>query len=83
MLNTHLTLSTTSRLQVQHRGLRENSAVDLATIDFLVKALRLLAPDFDYRWLVAETRENLPKGEGSSRHLVTVMLGCVASSGRH
>ncbi|GAB4820114.1 hypothetical protein N2152v2_007160 [Parachlorella kessleri] len=48
-------------VKVQHRGLRENSAVDLATIDFLVKVLRLLAPDFDYRWLVAETRENLPK----------------------
>lgn len=50
-------------MQVQHRGLRENSRVDLATIDFLVRAVHLLAPDFDYRWLVAETRESLPKGE--------------------
>ena len=36
-------------VQVQHRGLREASAVDLATIDFLVKAAKLLAPDFDYQ----------------------------------
>lgn len=30
--------------QVQHRGLRENSAVDLATIDFLVKAAKVGGP---------------------------------------
>ena len=49
-------------LQVQHRGLRENSAIDLATIDFLVRAVKLVAPDFDYQWLVDESKENLPLG---------------------
>jgi hypothetical protein len=48
--------------QVQHRGLREAAAVDLATIDWLVRAVRWLAPDIDYRWLVEESRENLPLG---------------------
>ena len=50
-------------VKVQHRGLRETSAVDLATIEWLVRAARLLAPDFDYSWLVEECKENLPKGE--------------------
>lgn len=49
-------------LQVQHRGLREASAIDLATIEFLVKAVKAVAPDFDYQWLVEESQENLPMG---------------------
>lgn len=36
-------------VQVQHRGLREASAIDLATIDFLVRAVKWLAPDIDYQ----------------------------------
>jgi predicted unusual protein kinase regulating ubiquinone biosynthesis (AarF/ABC1/UbiB family) len=47
---------------VQHRGLREASAIDLATIEFLVKAVKAVAPDFDYQWLVEESQENLPMG---------------------
>ncbi|KAL4422859.1 hypothetical protein ABPG75_009056 [Micractinium tetrahymenae] len=47
-------------VKVQHRGLREASAIDLATIDFLVKAVKWIAPDIDYQWLVDESRENLP-----------------------
>lgn len=34
---------------MQHRGLREASAIDLATIDFLVKAVKWIAPDIDYQ----------------------------------
>ncbi|KAL4448834.1 hypothetical protein ABPG77_007551 [Micractinium sp. CCAP 211/92] len=47
-------------VKVQHRGLREASAIDLATIDFLVRAVKWLAPDIDYQWLVDESKENLP-----------------------
>lgn len=47
-------------IKVQHRGLRETSTLDLATIDFLVNAVKWLAPDFDYQWLVEESKENLP-----------------------
>ncbi|KAI3430556.1 hypothetical protein D9Q98_005149 [Chlorella vulgaris] len=47
-------------VKVQHRGLREASAIDLATIEFLVKAVKAVAPDFDYQWLVEESQENLP-----------------------
>jgi aarF domain-containing kinase len=48
-------------VKVQHEGLREASAADLATIDFLVKALHWLLPDFNYQWLVDEAKDNLPK----------------------
>lgn len=36
-------------MQVQHRGLREASAIDLATIEFLVKAVKWISPDIDYQ----------------------------------
>ena len=69
-------------LQVQHRGLRENSAIDLATIDFLVRAVKLVAPDFDYQWLVDESKENLPLGEpGSSGGQALDHLACAVRLG--
>ena len=46
-------------VKVQHRGLRETSAVDIATIEFVVKAVKVLA-GVDYFWLVEEVKENLP-----------------------
>lgn len=48
-------------VKVQHRGLRETSSVDLATIEAIVRIVRFLAPSVDYMWLVNEARENLPK----------------------
>ena len=47
-------------VKVQHAGLRESCTADVATIEFLVKAARVIFPDFDYMWLVEETKENLP-----------------------
>ncbi|PSC76949.1 ABC1 [Micractinium conductrix] len=47
-------------VKVQHRGLRETSELDLATIDWLVSIVKFIAPDVDYTWLVDESRENLP-----------------------
>lgn len=48
-------------VKVQHRGLRETSQVDLATIDALATVVRWLEPAADYRWLVEEADANLPK----------------------
>jgi aarF domain-containing kinase len=48
-------------VKVQHRGLRETSAVDLATIGAIVRVVRALAPSADYTWLVEEAEENLPR----------------------
>lgn len=47
-------------VKVQHAGLREGAAADIATIDFLVRTLHSLFPDFDYGWLVEEIKDNLP-----------------------
>ena len=64
-------------LQVQHRGLREASALDLATIDFLVRAVKALAPDQDFTWLVEESKENLPLGEWVGGLGLGLGAGCV------
>jgi len=48
-------------IKVQHRGLRETSAVDLAAIEMLVKAIKFLSPSVDYMWLVHEANDNLPR----------------------
>eukprot|EP00887_Chlorella_sp_A99_P007308 scaffold2.g7308.t1 len=47
-------------VKVQHKGLLENSQVDLLTIDWLVWGIKQVAPNFDYTWLVDEAKENLP-----------------------
>jgi len=48
-------------VKVQHRGLREASAVDLRTIAAIVDAVKQRFPRFEYTWLVNEIRDNLPK----------------------
>ena len=48
-------------VKVQHAGLRENSVVDVATVQALVTAVRFVYPDFNYQWLVDEIQANLPK----------------------
>lgn len=36
--------------------------MDMATLSALVTGIKWLAPEFDYVWLVEESRRNLPKG---------------------
>ena len=48
-------------VKVQHGGLREGAAADVATISVAVDLLRYFAPDYDFRWVVGQTRENLPQ----------------------
>ncbi|KAG2440507.1 hypothetical protein HYH02_010385 [Chlamydomonas schloesseri] len=48
-------------VKVQHAGLRESCAADVATVEALVGCVRWVFPDFDYRWLVDEIKENLPR----------------------
>ncbi|EFN51969.1 hypothetical protein CHLNCDRAFT_32749 [Chlorella variabilis] len=67
-------------VKVQHRGLREASALDLATIDFLVRAVKALAPDQDFTWLVEESKENLPL-ELDFQHEAANSARCAANLG--
>ncbi|XP_022743588.1 putative ABC1 protein At2g40090 isoform X1 [Durio zibethinus] len=48
-------------VKVQHTHMTDTAAADQATVEFLVNTLHWLFPSFDYRWLVAEIRESLPK----------------------
>ena len=48
-------------VKVQHQGLREAASADIATVSALVAGVRVFFPNFDYGWLVAEIRRNLPK----------------------
>ena len=46
-------------VKVQHRYLRETSAVDLKVIHTLVRVVKFLAPSADFMWLVNEANDNL------------------------
>lgn len=48
-------------VKVQHTHMTDTAAADQATVEFLVNTLHWLFPSFDYRWLVAEIQESLPK----------------------
>ncbi|KAG2723895.1 hypothetical protein I3843_02G168600 [Carya illinoinensis] len=48
-------------VKVQHTHLTDTAAADHATVDFIVNTIHRLFPAFDYRWLVDEIRESLPK----------------------
>jgi aarF domain-containing kinase len=47
--------------QVQHMHLTDSALADTATVAFVVSFVHWLFPSFDYRWLLAEVRESLPK----------------------
>ncbi|CAD7704627.1 unnamed protein product [Ostreobium quekettii] len=48
-------------VKIQHPGLREHSAADVAMVEFLVHAVKWMFPGFNYQWLVDEIKINLPK----------------------
>ncbi|KAJ0017877.1 hypothetical protein Pint_10681 [Pistacia integerrima] len=48
-------------IQVQHTHMTNTAAVDHATVELIVNTLHKFFPSFDYRWLLDEMRESLPK----------------------
>ncbi|CAN1174804.1 Putative ABC1 protein At2g40090 [Linum perenne] len=48
-------------VKVQHTHMTDTAAADHATVDMIVNALHWVFPSFDYRWLVDEMSESLPK----------------------
>ncbi|PIA59399.1 hypothetical protein AQUCO_00400344v1 [Aquilegia coerulea] len=48
-------------VKVQHTHMTDTAAADYATVEFIVNTLNRLIPSFDYRWLLDEMRESLPK----------------------
>ena len=57
----HAAADRSCSIQVQHPGLLDTYAVDVATVSILVHAVHLLFPAFDYSWLVTEIKNTLPK----------------------
>ncbi|EFJ11901.1 hypothetical protein SELMODRAFT_125297 [Selaginella moellendorffii] len=48
-------------VKVQHMHLTDSAAADTATVGFVVNLVYWLFPSFDYRWLLDEVKESLPK----------------------
>ncbi|XP_076944468.1 putative ABC1 protein At2g40090 [Bidens hawaiensis] len=50
-----------SFLQVQHMHMTDTAVADYATVELIVTTLHWIFPSFDYRWLIDEVHESLPK----------------------
>ncbi|KAM7499367.1 hypothetical protein LguiA_023781 [Lonicera macranthoides] len=48
-------------VKVQHTHMTDTAAADYATVELIVNTLHRFFPSFDYRWLVDEVHESLPK----------------------
>jgi aarF domain-containing kinase len=48
-------------VKVQHAHMTDTAAADYATVELIVNTLHHFFPAFDYRWLVDEVNESLPK----------------------
>lgn len=66
-------------VKVQHRYVKNHSFVDIYTMDFLVRAVKAVFPQFEFMWLADEMRKNLPQElcftqEGRNAEKVAQML---------
>ncbi|CAI9287473.1 unnamed protein product [Lactuca saligna] len=48
-------------VKVQHMHMTDTAAADYATVELIVNTLHRIFPSFNYRWLVDEVRDSLPK----------------------
>ncbi|XP_052276490.1 aarF domain-containing protein kinase 1-like isoform X1 [Dreissena polymorpha] len=48
-------------VKIQHPKVKAHSYVDIKTMEFLIRQVHWVFPDFQYVWLAEETRRNLPK----------------------
>nr|CAG4651730.1 EOG090X047B [Triops cancriformis] len=51
----------TVALKVQHPLVKAHAQVDIRTMEFLVRTVAWVFPDFQFLWLAEETRKNLPR----------------------
>ncbi|KAJ1383382.1 UbiB domain [Sesbania bispinosa] len=52
-------------VKVQHTHMTDTAAADHATVELIVNTLHKFFPSFDYRWLIDEISESLPKASCS------------------
>lgn len=48
-------------VKVQHPYVQGNAKVDLKTMEYLVKIMSWVFPEFKFQWLVDETKKNIPQ----------------------
>ncbi|XP_066157451.1 aarF domain-containing kinase 1-like isoform X1 [Euwallacea fornicatus] len=48
-------------IKVQHPYVQGNSKVDMKTMEYLVKIMSWVFPEFKFQWLVDESKENIPQ----------------------
>ena len=65
-------------VKVQHRYVKQHSFVDIYTMDFLVRVVNYVFPQFEFMWLAEEMRKNLPleldfRQEGKNAEKVSKM----------
>lgn len=48
-------------LKVQHPYVQGNSRVDMKTMEYLVKLMSWVFPEFKFQWLVNESKKNIPQ----------------------
>lgn len=48
-------------VKIQHMHLTDTALADTATVSLIVNVVHWFFPSFDYRWLLAEVRDSLPK----------------------
>lgn len=48
-------------VKVQHPYVQGNALVDLKTMEYLVKIMSWVFPEFKFQWLVDETKKNIPQ----------------------
>jgi aarF domain-containing kinase len=70
-------------VKVQHHYVRGNAKVDIVTMEYCVKAMSWIFPDFKFQWLVDESKKNLPveldfMQEGRNTEKVSVNSSCVS-----
>ncbi|XP_056637640.1 aarF domain-containing kinase 1 [Diorhabda carinulata] len=52
---------TTVAVKVQHPYVQGNSKVDMKTMEYLVKIMGVVFPEFKFKWLVDESKKNIPQ----------------------
>ncbi|CAH1102503.1 unnamed protein product [Psylliodes chrysocephalus] len=51
----------TVAVKVQHPYVQGNSRVDMKTMEYLVKIMSIVFPEFKFQWLVDESKKNIPR----------------------
>ena len=50
----------TVAVKIQHKDIQDHSTSDVKTMEFLVNTVRQIFPEFQFTWLVEETKKNVP-----------------------